>query len=421
MKEGWGKTTIEHVAKVINGGTPKTKTPEYWGGSILWITPAEMSNLSTPYLADSRRTLTEEGLKGSSAALVPPKSVILSTRAPIGHLIINTKPMAFNQGCRGIIPNHELNYKYLYYFLLSSVSLLNDLGSGTTFKELSASKLKKVKIPLPPLSEQKRIVTILDDAFASIDAAIANTEKNLANARELFDSYLDSVFSQRGDGWVEKPLIHFVDSVSTGPFGSLLHKSDYVSVGVPLVNPVNIVGEEVIPDEKKMISDEKKETLQSYILKKGDIVIARRGEIGRCAVITDRQKGWVCGTGCFFIRPGGEINPHLLAHLLRSFSYRTQLERLSSGATMLNLSNSALKNLKIVIPSMSEQNKIADQIMEFKDQFQEVQSIYQQKLIALAELKQSLLQKAFSGELTADKADSKDIMDETQNMETALT
>lgn len=214
------------------------------------------------------------------------------------------------------------------------------------------------------------------------------------------------MFSQRGEGWVEKPLATYFGTVSTGPFGSLLHKSDYVSHGVPLVNPINIVGEEIEPDDRKMIGDDTKARLRTYILKENDIVIARRGEIGRCAVVTKRQHGWVCGTGCFFIRPTSAVNPHFLAHLLRSATYRTELERGASGATMLNLSNKTLSNMEISMPCLKEQNSILDQVSELKGQCQDVQSIYRQKLTALAELKQSLLQKAFSGELTADAADA---------------
>tara|TARA_R100000655_G_scaffold46942_1_gene83927 strand:- start:909 stop:2381 length:1473 start_codon:yes stop_codon:yes gene_type:complete len=266
----------------------------------------------------------------------------------------------------------------------------------------NVSKVLEFEFPLPPLPEQKRIVAILDEAFSGIDTAIANTEKNLANARELFESYLNSVLNPRGDGWTERPLVDFADFVSTGPFGSLLHKSDYIAEGVPLVNPINIAGTQIVPDEQKMIGADKTRELQSYLLNEGDVVIARRGEIGRCAVVTERQQGWICGTGCFFIRPTGVVNPHFLAHLLRSSTYRAELERGASGATMLNLSNKALSNLKISMPCLTEQNRILDQLSELNGQCQAVQSIYQQKLTALAELKQSLLRKAFSGELTED-------------------
>ncbi|WP_288353028.1 restriction endonuclease subunit S [uncultured Marinobacter sp.] len=293
----------------------------------------------------------------------------------------------------------DYDLKFLYY-LLSGLNLTS-LATGVK-PGINRNVVYAIEQSFPPLPEQKRIVAILDEAFAGIDAAIANTEKNLANARELFESFLSSVFIQQGGSWTEKPLEDFSDFISTGPFGSLLHKSDYVSDGVPLVNPINIVGDKIVPDEKKMIGNETKKRLQTYTLKAGDVAVARRGEIGRCAVISEKEDGWICGTGCFFIRPSEDTNPHFLAHLLRSASYRKSLERLSSGATMPNLSNKALAGLRISIPSVSDQSGIVGQIADLKEQCQSLVLIYQQKLTALSDLRQSLLHKAFSGELAAD-------------------
>jgi type I restriction enzyme S subunit len=212
---------------------------------------------------------------------------------------------------------------------------------------------------------------------------------------------LNSAFQQPEADWQEKCLSEIAYSVSTGPFGSLLHKSDYVSHGVPLVNPINIVSGEIVPDTNKMVDEETQQRLSAYALQQGDIVIARRGEIGRCAVVKPHQAGWVCGTGCFFIRPKTVVHPEFIAHLIRSHDYRKELERQSSGATMANLSNTTLSNFRVSIPPLAEQHLILDQIADLQQQCRQVETIYQQKLKALAELKQSLLQKAFAGELTA--------------------
>lgn len=203
MKVGWEYRKLRDVCDVVNGGTPKTGVAEYWDGSHQWITPAEMGKRISPYIGETQRTITDKGLKNSSARLLPTHSVILSSRAPIGHLVINTELMATNQGCKGLIPGNPIDHKYLYYFLTNSVELLNDLGSGATFKELSGSKLKEVSVPVPPLPDQQRIVTILDEAFDGIATAKANAEKNLQNARALFESHLQSVFTQRvvRGGW----------------------------------------------------------------------------------------------------------------------------------------------------------------------------------------------------------------------------
>lgn len=206
MSDAWNLKTLVEVCEIVNGGTPDTTRVNYWEGDHLWITPAEMGKRVSPFVEDTNRKLTDEGLRNSSANSLPPYSVILSSRAPIGHLVINTKPMATNQGCKGLIPSDKLDYKFLYYFLFANVDLLNALGTGTTFKELSGSKLKEVPIPLPPLPEQQRIVAILDQAFAAIAAAKANTEKNLQNVRELFETHLNNVFVNPGEGWKEKPI-----------------------------------------------------------------------------------------------------------------------------------------------------------------------------------------------------------------------
>jgi type I restriction enzyme S subunit len=179
---------LGEVCTVINGGTPDTKISKFWGGKHAWITPAEMGNLKSPFLSASKRTLTDEGLSNSSAQLVPKHSVIMSSRAPIGHLVINEIPMASNQGCKGLIPNKDINFKYLYYFLYANRQNLNELGSGTTFAEISGSKLKTVLIPLPSLEQQKEIVEKLDSAFAEIDSL----EKNIELSNEKTDQLLQS-------------------------------------------------------------------------------------------------------------------------------------------------------------------------------------------------------------------------------------
>src|SRR5690606_11770255 len=112
-----------------------------WNGEVWWLTPKDMGKLQHREVERTPRTLTQDGLRSSSARLVPTGSIILSTRAPIGHLAINIQPMAFNQGCRGIVPSERIDRVFLYYFLFLNRATLDDLGTGATFKELSAGAL----------------------------------------------------------------------------------------------------------------------------------------------------------------------------------------------------------------------------------------------------------------------------------------
>jgi type I restriction enzyme S subunit len=201
------------------------------------------------------------------------------------------------------------------------------------------------------------------------------------------------------DGWQRGPLIDFAELVSTGPFGSMLHKSDYVSAGVPLINPTNIVDGSIVPDPDKQVGAEALSRLASYVLKAGDVVVGRRGEIGRCAVVSVNEAGWVCGTGCFFIRPRPTTDPHFLASLLRSPIYREQLERASTGTTMKNMSNTTLAELPIALPLLEEQRRIVAILDEAFEGIAAAKSTAERKLAALDELKKSLLHQASTGAL----------------------
>jgi type I restriction enzyme S subunit len=192
--EKWEEKKLGEVCKIFNGGTPDTKVKEYWGGDNLWITPKDMGKLNSIYVEETNRKITDSGLKNSSAKILPQNSVILSSRAPIGHLAINTKPMSTNQGCKGIIPNKRLNSLFLYYFLKNSFQLLNELGSGTTFKELSTIKLSDVKISLPSISEQQKIVKRLDALRDETQKLEVKYKKKIDNLEELKKSLLQKAF-----------------------------------------------------------------------------------------------------------------------------------------------------------------------------------------------------------------------------------
>src|SRR6056297_3310874 len=157
LPKGWELKKLVEVCEIINGGTPKSNIKEYWNGDINWVTPKDLGQLKYRYIENTPRKITKLGLQKSSAKLFGHGAVILSTRAPIGHLAINLKEMSTNQGCRGIVPGTNVFNEFLYYFLFNSIEILNNLGNGATFKELSSTSLKNFNIPLPSLSEQKRI------------------------------------------------------------------------------------------------------------------------------------------------------------------------------------------------------------------------------------------------------------------------
>ncbi|MDM5055657.1 restriction endonuclease subunit S [Aeromonas dhakensis] len=401
MKAGWTTKTIADVCSVVNGGTPKTGVSEYWDGAHQWITPAEMGKRSTPYVAKTERTITDAGIQNSSARLLPPLSVILSSRAPIGHLVINTEPMATNQGCKGLVPSDDLNHKYLYYYLSSIVHLLNDLGAGATFKELSGGKLKEVPIPLPPLAEQQRIVAILDEAFEAIAAARANAEQNRQNARALFESYLQSVFSQRGEGWTEKPLSEVASILNGYAFKS----GDFSSNGpTKSIKITNVGVRDFVETSDSGLPPNFSEQYASVAVPAGSLVIALTRTIIadglKVAIVPPAYDRALVNQRVAALLPKPEQTSvsYLFAYLSTSIVLNYVKERVNT-LMQPNLSINDLRAMPIPLPPASERECIIDRLEVLEERTQHLETLYQRKIAALDELKQSLLQQAFSGYL----------------------
>lgn len=291
MRNGWQRRQLGEVCEVVNGGTPKTGVPEYWCGNHLWITPAEMGKRINPYVDDTERKITDLALRESSARMLPRNSVILSSRAPIGHLVINTLPMATNQGCKGLVPSSQIETKFLYYYLNSIVDLLNSLGTGATFKELSGGKLKEVTVPFPVLAEQQRIVGVLEKAFDGIATAKASAEKNLQNARDLFECYREAIFITPNPGWIKKPLSDLCDIKHGFAFKGAFFTDDGDYV---VLTPGNFYETGGYRDRGQKQKYYRGEIPPGFILDKGDLLIAMTeqaaGLLGSPIIVPESDK-----------------------------------------------------------------------------------------------------------------------------------
>jgi type I restriction enzyme S subunit len=206
LGQGWKIYKIGDIAKIISGSTPDTNEQSYWNGTIPWITPVDLTNGHNWYISNTIRKITEYGMSSCSTQLLPKGTVLLTSRAPIGKVAIAGVPMCTNQGFKNFICNEsKLHNEYLYYFLRNRKDYLNNLGRGATFKEISKSIVENIKIPLPPLPEQKRIAAILDKA----DAIRRKRRETIL----LLDEFLRSTFLWMfGDpvknekGWTKRKL-----------------------------------------------------------------------------------------------------------------------------------------------------------------------------------------------------------------------
>jgi type I restriction enzyme, S subunit len=292
----------------------------------------------------------------------------------------------------------ELDADYLYRWFSSSrvQATVRSFGNQTTnISNLSHKRTLKLDIPLPPLAEQKRIAGILDAA----DALRAKRRESI----EQLDTLLQSTFLDMfGDpitnpmGWDVRSIRETGSLVQIGPFGSLLHKNEYVSGGVPLINPKHIANGAVWVGEYETVTEEKARDLDDYRLQVGDVIMGRRGEMGRCAVITADTAGLLCGTGSLFVRRAPEeLGSVFLWKVLSSVSMKAHLERVAWGVTMANLNRTKIESLVVPVPPLDRQRDFAA-IVEC---LQRQKARLQAHLAELDTLFASLQSRAFQGEL----------------------
>jgi type I restriction enzyme S subunit len=397
--EGWQWAALTKLARLESGHTPSRQHPEYWGGSIPWMGIRDAKANHGKRIWETEENTNPIGIANSSARVLPKDTVCLSRTASVGYVVVLGKPMATSQDFVNWVCSEQLNPDFLKYLLIAEGKDILRFASGSVHQTIYFPEVKAFHICYPSLPEQDRIVGILVEAFDYIATAKANAEANRQNVRALFESHLQSIFTRGGEGWATRRLADVAESISTGPFGTMLHKADYVPDGIPLVNPMNIIDSRIVPSGRMMVNEKTRDRLSAYILKPGDVVIGRRGELGRCAVVTSDEAGYLCGTGSFFLRLSEKMEGRFFVALFSSRQFRERLEGSAVGTTMNSLNHTILKELPIPVPPVAEQRSImvtADKMMHAVER---LEAIYQRKLASLDALKQSLLHQAFTGAL----------------------
>ena len=185
LPNGWQWVKLGDVCEILSGSTPSSSVAEYWNGDVTWITPTDLGQLKDKYINNSLRKITKAGYDSCSTIMVAAGSVVMSSRAPIGHLGIANVPLCVNQGCKVFVPHKNVNTEFLYYDLLTRIEDIKALGSGATFQEVSKAKLLRLEIPLPPLAEQRRIVAALEAQMVVVEQARNAAEAILEAVKAL--------------------------------------------------------------------------------------------------------------------------------------------------------------------------------------------------------------------------------------------
>lgn len=299
----------------------------------------------------------------------------------------------------------SIDVRFLYYYLHHRNDYLPSVAVGATVKSLRMRHFEEFPIAITSLPEQHRIVAILDAAFDGIATAKANAEQNLQNARALFESHLMQIFTVRGEGWVETAVKEIAaptkGSIRTGPFGSQLLHSEFVDEGIAVLGIDNAVANEFRWGKSRFITPEKYRQLERYTVHPGDVLITIMGTCGRCAIVPDDiptaiNTKHIC---CITLNQKQCLPGYLYIYFLYAPQSQEFLAKHAKGAIMAGLNMGLIQELPVILPPIELQAAIVEAANDIREETQRLESLYQQKLTALDDLKKSLLHQAFSGNL----------------------
>lgn len=300
-----------------------------------------------------------------------------------------------------IRPKENVYAPYVFWIFKTEAFIKKGVASfsgAVGQQRISSNFVKSYPILLPPYSEQVKIASKIEELFTQLDAA----EAALKVAKEQLGRYRQAIINSTFTGKENTLLGEYIRRLKIGPFGSLLHKSDYIPNGIPLVNPMHMQNGKIVADPRYTITKDKAQELSNYLLHENDIVMARRGEIGRCAVVRKEQSGFMCGTGSLIITLQDSVLPDYAYFYIISDHATRYLEANSKGTTFLNLNMSALNNMPFYAPSLHEQKRIIDELEQIITISKHTVLTIDKENERIKKLRQSILRKAFSGTLLKD-------------------
>lgn len=414
LPKGWVETKISELTDVVAGGTPSTSIKEYFDGDVPWITPADLSKYKEKYIKRGKRNITELGLSKSSAKLMPKGTVLFSSRAPIGYIVIAANAISTNQGFKNLIPNEFYESSFAFYYLKHIKDYAESQASGTTFKELSGKKMKELPFLLPPLAEQKRIVAKLDSLFGHLE----KLKTKLDRIPGLLKDFRQSVLTQAVTGklteeWRKGKELEDSETIKKNIKENF--KAKYKS-------KLNTVFENSYPEIwwqtelGNIISVKSGDSLSAKNRKEGKtpvfggngitgyhntgnvevktIVIGRVGFY--CGSIHETPKeAWITDNAFITTFPKQQIKQRFLFILLKA----TNLRKNDSATAQPVISGSKIYPLEVGIPSHKEQTEIVRRVESLFSKADRIATQYESLKKQIEVLPQAILAKAFRGEL----------------------
>ncbi|MFP1632919.1 restriction endonuclease subunit S [Zhengella sp. ZM62] len=432
VPQEWNWVTVSDIADVTGGGTPSVRNSENFvdDGGIPWITPADLTGYEGAYISRGKRNLSDQGYAKSSAKLLPTGAVLFTSRAPIGYCAIASNPIATNQGFKSLTLYGGISAEYTRLYLKWSKPFLETMASGTTFLELSGSKLQKAPFPLPPLAEQKRIVTKLD----ALSARSTRARGELDRIDTLVKRYKQAVLSKAFSGeltaqskWKPCPddfavyvrsgqlpaawKIEELGSISEIQSGLALgkkRKADVDLIELPYLRVANVQRGWLALDEIKTVGVTEKEA-EKLFLHPGDILMNEGGDrdkLGRGWVWEGQIDRCIHQNHVFRVRLQNEVlPPRFVSYFANAFGQRHFFDQGKQTTNLASISKSKLSAMQIPVPSFDEAQQIVRRIESAFGKIDRLAAEAKRALELTDRLDEAILAKAFRGELVPQDPD----------------
>ena len=393
IPQEWEVRPLNYLGAICSGGTPDTEVAEYWNGDIAWCTPSDITKLDTKYIESTEVKITAKGLKESSATLLPPRSIVVCTRATIGSAAICNTEIATNQGFKNIIPNEKANPEWLYYIIIYSKPRLVRIGCGSTFLEVSKKDFSRFKIVVPPLAEQRKIAEVLGVWDEAIEKQARLIEKLALRKRGLMQRLLSAKLRLPGfsDPWQKVKLGEICERVT--------RKNIEDNQNVMTISAQRGFVAQTDFFNKSVAS----ETLESYYLVFKDEFCYNKSysngyPMGAIKRLSEADKAVVTSLYiCFNVKPETNTNIDYLSYYFDNGGLNRGLTKIANEGGrahgLLNVTPKDFFGLSFEIPSLKEQTAIAEVLIAADREIE----LAKEKLERLRRQKRGLMQQLLSG------------------------
>ncbi len=409
IPEDWDIKHLDDFGTIVGGGTPSTSVKEYWEGNIAWCTPSDITSTNGNYISKTERNITLKGIKYSAATMLPPRSILLCTRATIGELKISTIQMATNQGFKNVILNKSGSVEYLYYLLQTKISDMKELAIGSTFLEISKKSLCSILLQSPPLCEQQCIAKALSD----MDSMISLLEKLIAKYKSIKAACLQQMFPQNGetvprmrlpgftDDWEQRKLDELCEIITkqTGFDYSATIKPALLTEkaeGVySFIQNKDFTGNEINLDTDFYIPIEVANRFPKIILDKPSLLISISGRIGNVGFYNLPQKSFIGGAVGICKLKNLQHGGFIVQEFESDYGQR-YFQTLIKASSHENITVEDIRNIPIWIPK-DDREQVA--IANYLRHFDNLITLQQRKLEKVQKIKQGMMQQLLTGKI----------------------